>query len=302
MDYKFCHVKRKNIFVVYYLTNTLMIEVSNLSFGYKKRKPLYKNLNLRLPVGNIYGLLGKNGAGKSTLLKNFTGLLFPTKGNLIVNGFVPKNRTPSFLQTIYFIPEEVYVPSLTIDRYKKLFSPFYPSFSEEQFYSYLELLDIKDKGKLNTFSFGQQKKFILAFALACNTKILLLDEPTNGLDIPSKIKFRKLISSVFSEDKMIFISTHQIRDLDNLIDNVIIIDNGDLLLQASLQEIEQKLCFKWVDTLAGENEVLYAESSIKGYQVVTQNTMHEQTKVNLEFLFSAITENPAKAKSIFYKN
>ena len=136
-----------------------MIEISNLSFGYRKRKPLYKNLNLRLPVGSIYGLLGKNGAGKSTLLKNLTGLLFPTKGNLVVNGFVPKNRTPSFLQTIYLIPEEVYVPSLTIDRYKKLFSPFYPFFNEEQFYGYLEMLDIKDKGKLNTFSFGQQKKF-----------------------------------------------------------------------------------------------------------------------------------------------
>jgi ABC-2 type transport system ATP-binding protein len=279
-----------------------MIEVSNLAFGYKKRKPLYKNLNLRLPVGSIYGLLGKNGAGKSTLLKNLTGLLFPTRGNLVVNGFVPKNRTPSFLQTIYFIPEEVYVPALTIERYKKLFSPFYPLFNEEQFYGYLEMLDIKDKGKLNTFSFGQQKKFIIAFALACNTKILLLDEPTNGLDIPSKVKFRKLISSVFSEDKMIFISTHQIRDLDNLIDNVIIIDNGDLLLQASLAEIEQKLCFKLVDTLPDENEVLYAESSIKGHQVVVQNTMHEQTKVNLEFLFSAVTENPAKTKSIFYKN
>jgi len=278
-----------------------MIEVTNLSFGYKKRKSLYKNLNLHLPVGSIYGLLGKNGAGKSTLLKNFTGLLFPTKGNLVVNGFVPKNRTPSFLQTIYFIPEEVYVPSLTIDRYKKLFSPFYPLFNEEQFHSYLEILDIKDKGKLTTFSFGQQKKFIVAFALACNTKILLLDEPTNGLDIPSKIKFRKLISSVFTEDKMIFISTHQIRDLDNLIDSVIIIDNGDLLLQASLQEIEQKLCFKLVDTLPDENEVLYAESSIKGYQVVTQNTMHEQTKVNLEFLFSAVTENSEKTKLIFYK-
>jgi ABC-2 type transport system ATP-binding protein len=277
-----------------------MIEVNNLTFGYKKRKLLYKNLNLRLPVGSIYGLLGKNGAGKSTLLKNFTGLLFPTNGNLVVNGFVPKNRTPSFLQTIYFIPEEVYVPSLTIDRYKKLFSPFYPLFNEEQFHSYLEILDIKDKGKLTTFSFGQQKKFIVAFALACNTKILLLDEPTNGLDIPSKIKFRKLISSVFSEDKMIFISTHQIRDLDNLIDNVIIIDNGDLLLQASLPEIEQKLCFKLVDALPEENEVLYAESSIKGHQVVTQNTMHEQTKVNLEFLFSAVTENPEKTKAIFY--
>jgi ABC-2 type transport system ATP-binding protein len=279
-----------------------MIEVNNLSFGYKKRKPLYKNLNLRLPVGSIYGLLGKNGAGKSTLLKNLTGLLFPTGGNLFVNGFVPKDRTPSFLQTIYFIPEEVYVPSLTIERYKKLFSPFYPSFNEEQFSSYLELLDVKDKGKLNTFSFGQQKKFIVAFALACNTKILLLDEPTNGLDIPSKIKFRKLISSVFSEDKMIFISTHQIRDLDNLIDNVIIIDNGDLLLQASLPEIERKLSFKLVDTMPNENEILYAESSIKGYQVVAQNTLQEQTKVNLEFLFTAVTENPEKTKSLFNKN
>jgi ABC-2 type transport system ATP-binding protein len=279
-----------------------MIEISNLSFGYKKRKPLYKNLNLRLPVGSIYGLLGKNGAGKSTLLKNLTGLLFPTSGNLFVNGFKPKNRTPSFLQTIYFIPEEVYVPSLTIEQYKKLFSPFYPLFNEEQFYSYLEMLDVRDTGKLNTFSFGQQKKFIVAFALACNTRILLLDEPTNGLDIPSKIKFRKLVASVFTPDKMIFISTHQIRDLDNLIDNVIIVDNGDLLLQASLAEIEQKLCFKMVDTLPDEDELIYSESSIKGYQVVTPNPRQEATKVNLELLFSAATGNPVKTKSIFYKN
>ncbi len=279
-----------------------MIEVKNFSFGYKKRKLLYRNLNLSLPMGSIYGLLGKNGAGKSTLLKNFIGLLFPTQGHLVVNDYVPKKRLPSFLQTIYFIPEEVYVPSLTINKYKKLFAPFYPLFNEEQFYIYLDLLDVQDKGKLNTFSFGQQKKFVIAFALACNTRILLLDEPTNGLDIPSKIKFRKLLSSVFTEDKMIFISTHQIRDLDNLIDNVIIVDNGELLLQASLAEIEKKLSFKVVDTILGEDEVLYSESSLKGYQVVMQNNTNEETKINLEFLFNAVTENPAKAKSIFYKN
>ena len=287
---------------MYYLTNTLMIEVKNLSFGYKKRKPLYKNLNLQLPVGSIYGLLGKNGAGKSTLLKNFTGLLFPTQGELFVNGFIPKRRLPSFLQTIYFIPEEVYVPSLTINGYKKLFAPFYPLFNEEQFHSYLNLLDVHDKGKLKTFSFGQQKKFVIAFALACNTKILLLDEPTNGLDIPSKIKFRKLISSVFTEDKMIFISTHQIRDLDNLIDNVIIVDNGELLLQASIAEITQKLSFKVVDTIVDENEILYAEPSLKGNAVVVENKTGEESKINLEFLFNAVTENPVKAKSIFHKN
>src|SRR6478752_1275821 len=246
------------MFAVYFLTNTLMIEVKNLSFGYKKTRPLYKNLNLHLHVGSIYGLLGKNGAGKSTLLKNFTGLLFPTRGDILVNGYVPKKRLPSFLQTIYFIPEEVYVPSLTMEGYEKLFAPFYPLFSEEQFYSYLDMLDVRDKGKLNTLSFGQQKKFIIAFALACNTKILLLDEPTNGLDIPSKIKFRKLVSSVFTEDKMIFISTHQIRDLDHLIDNVIIVDDGELLLQASIDEISTKLSFKVVDEMPADTAILYA--------------------------------------------
>ena len=267
---------------MYYLTNTLMIEIKNLSFGYKKKKQLYKNLNLNLQVGSIYGLLGKNGAGKSTLLKNFTGLLFPTKGHLNVNGFTPKKRLPSFLETIYFIPEEVYVPSLTIKGYKNLFAPFYPLFNEEQFYSYLGQLDVLDKGKLSTLSFGQQKKFVIAFALACNTKILFLDEPTNGLDIPSKIKFRKLISSVFTEDKMIFISTHQIRDLDNLIDNVIIIDNGELLLQASISEITNKLSFKVVDEMPDGNKVLYSESSLKGYSIVVENITGEQSKVNLE--------------------
>ncbi|MEO7120701.1 MAG: ABC transporter ATP-binding protein [Ginsengibacter sp.] len=277
-----------------------MIEVQNLSFGYKKRKLLYKNLNLKLEAGSIYGLLGKNGAGKSTLLKNFIGLLFPKAGSISVNGFEPKKRWPSFLETIYFIPEEVYVPALTAERYKNLFSPFYPAFNQEQFYSYLEQLDVKDKGKLNSLSFGQQKKFIIAFALACNTKVLLLDEPTNGLDIPSKIKFRKLIASIFTDDKIIFISTHQIRDLDNLIDRVIIVDNGELLLNESIKEISDKLCFKSVSELPETGKVLYAEDSLKGYAVAMENTEHEDSKVNLEHLFNAITENPVMAKTIFH--
>ena len=163
-----------------------MIDVENLSFGYKRKKLLYKNLSLKLEAGSIYGLLGKNGAGKSTLLKNFIGLLFPTDGNLTVNGFEPKRRSPAFLETIYFIPEEVYVPPVSVERYKNLFAPFYSSFDENKFYSYLEHLDVKDNGKLTSLSFGQQKKFIIAFALACNTKVLLLDEPTNGLDIHLK--------------------------------------------------------------------------------------------------------------------
>jgi ABC-2 type transport system ATP-binding protein len=276
-----------------------MISIQNLSFGYRKNRPLYKNLSLTLEAGSIYGLLGKNGAGKSTLLKNLAGLLFPTAGTISVNGFSPQKRLPSFLETIYLIPEEVHVPALTIHQYKNLFAPFYPNFDAEKFFSYLEQLDVKEQGKLNTLSFGQQKKFIIAFALACNTKVLLLDEPTNGLDIPSKIRFRKLISSVFNEDRMIFISTHQIRDLDNLIDRVIIVDKGELLLNTSITGIAEKLCFKTVTELADTDTLLYSEESLKGFAVVTENSGSEDSKVNLEHLFNAITENPAKAKVIF---
>lgn len=276
-----------------------MIQVENLSFGYKKKKLLYKEVSLSLETGSIYGLLGKNGAGKSTLLKNFIGLLFPTAGNILVNGFSPKKREPSFLESIYLIPEEVYVPSLTIHQYKNLFAPFYPAFDEALFYSYLEQLDVKDQGKLSTLSFGQQKKFVIAFALACNTKVLLLDEPTNGLDIPSKIRFRKLLSSVLYEDRIIFVSTHQIRDLDNLIDRVIIVDNGELLLHASITEIASKLSFKTVNDLEDAHEILYQEESLKGYSIVTTNNDGIDSKVNLEHLFNAITENPTMAKAIF---
>ena len=221
-----------------------MIEIKNVSFGYQAKKLLYKNLALNLSSGNIYGLLGKNGAGKSTLLKNMIGLLYPLEGSITVNGSNPAKRLPSFLETIYFIPEEVHVPAVTIDRYIGLFCPFYPLFNREHLMVYLDRLEVTTKAQLSTLSFGQQKKFIIAFALACNTKILLLDEPTNGLDIPSKKRFRKLIASVMNEERMIFISTHQIKDLDNLIDQVIIVDNGQLLLNASIPAIGEKLSFK----------------------------------------------------------
>ena len=276
-----------------------MITIDNLSFGYSRKKSLYTGLDLTLQPGSIYGLLGKNGAGKSTLLKNLAGLLFPTGGRIAVNDFTPRKREPSFLETIYLIPEEVYVPSVTVNTYKKLFAPFYPNFNSDDFHNYLDQLDVKEQGKLSTLSFGQQKKFIIAFALACNTKILLLDEPTNGLDIPSKIRFRKLIPSVFTQDRMIFISTHQIRDLDNLIDRVIIIDNGALLLHESINRIAEKLCFKTVSEISSADQVLYSEKSLRGFTVVSENFNDEHSKVNLEHLFNAVTDNPVRIKEIF---
>ncbi|MBL0136323.1 MAG: ABC transporter ATP-binding protein [Chitinophagaceae bacterium] len=277
-----------------------MIDITNMSFGYSKKKLLYKKINLHLEAGHIYGLLGKNGAGKSTLLKNIIGLLFPTEGEIRVNNHTPEKRRPAFLESIYFIPEEVYVPALTVEKYVNLFSPFYPKFNRNDFNRYMEELDVKTENKLTSLSFGQQKKFVIAFALACNTDILLLDEPTNGLDIPSKKRFRKLIASVMNESRTIFISTHQIRDLDHLIDQVIIIDEGDLLLNASINAIGEKLVFRAVDEISDSVHVLYSEESMKGILTVSENIDKEESKVNLEHLFSAVTDNPEKIKTLFH--
>jgi ABC-2 type transport system ATP-binding protein len=276
-----------------------MIHIQNLCFGYSKKRLLYKDLSLSLENGKIYGLLGKNGAGKSTFLKNLSGLLFPTSGRISVFGAEPGKRQPSFLQNIYLIPEEVYVPGISIARYVKIFAPFYPGFNPEHFQHYLKELEVDTTARLKTLSFGQQKKFIIAFALACNTGLLLLDEPTNGLDIPSKAQFRRLIASTMTEGRIILISTHQTRDLENLIDSVLIIDNGDLLLHAPMEKISEKLNFKIIRELPENNEVLFSEPALGGFVVVQENQDASDHQVNLEHLFNAVIQKPDEIRRIF---
>jgi ABC-2 type transport system ATP-binding protein len=274
-----------------------MIEIQNLSFGYNRKKMLYENLSLSLEAGSIYGLLGKNGAGKSTLLCNMMGLLFPVSGKIEVVKHNPQKRQPSFLQNVYFIPEEVALPSISIHTYLELYAPFYPKFNENQFYEYLKEFEVSSDQKLNKMSFGQQKKAIIAFGLACNTQVLIMDEPTNGLDIPSKSQFRKLVAAALTEERLFIISTHQVRDLDNLIDQIIIIDESDVVLKASVSSITEKLCFKTVAQL--DETVIYAEDSLKGKTVVAVNTLGEDSKLNMEHLFNAVITNPNRVKGIF---
>ncbi|MET4083976.1 ABC-2 type transport system ATP-binding protein [Pedobacter sp. UYP30] len=276
-----------------------MINISNLSFGYSKGNLLYQDLSLLLNDGNIYGLLGKNGAGKSTLLKNIAGSLFPTGGCVTVDGMIPQKRLPSFLRTVYYIPEESFVPAITIKQYTTLFGVFYPNFNADQLNDYLKELDVVVLGKLSSLSFGQQKKFIIAFALACNTKVILMDEPTNGLDIPSKTQFRKLIASVMNEERIIFISTHQTRDLENLIDQVVIVNNGNLLLNASVDEITSRLYFETVSEISSDQKVLYTEEHLKGTSIVRENISGDDSRLNLEHLFNGATQNPKLLNQIF---
>ncbi len=282
---------------MYYRTNTLkyMIKIENLSFSYKK-KPVFENVSFNLKSG-IYGLLGENGVGKTTLLHIISGLRFPKEGTCKIFDKDSERRSPETLEQFFFLPEEFQAPSVKIDEFIKCNSIFYPNFSKEQFDKYLVEFNVENDRKMADLSFGQKKKVLIAFAIALNTPITLLDEPTNGLDIPSKAQFRKIIASAFDEQKCIIISTHQVRDLESLIDPIIILDRNQVLLNNSVEEITRKLLFSY--TSYKPEDVLYCEQTMQGYSSVQINEYGEESTLNIESLFNAVISNKNQIKELF---
>lgn len=276
-----------------------MVHIENVSFGYPNKTQLFEDLNVSLPLGNIYGLLGKNGAGKSSLLKLIAGLLFPKKGCLHVGGFLPKDRRPEFLSEIYLVTEEFEVPAMGMKRFVDLYSPFYPRFNQELLQVYLNEFNLPTDEKLTALSYGQKKKFLLSFGLATDCQLLILDEPTNGLDIPSKSQFRKVVASAIHEERSFIISTHQARDMENLIDPIIILDEGQIVFFEDYEQISKKLTVNKIKTLPSIDQVVYSESNFSGYTVVEENTSDVESNMNLEILFNAVVNNREKVQEIF---
>ena len=265
-----------------------MIDIRNLSFSYTKKHKLFDNLSQSLVKGKIYGLLGKNGTGKSTLLKLINGVLFPKEGNITVEDFDSSQRNPAMLKEIFFLSENYELPALKDSQFVKAYAPFYENFDHDQFQTNVDIFEIPKDRRLNKLSLGQKKKFIIAFGIATNAKYLLLDEPTNGLDIPSKSQFRKIIASGFSEDQIVIISTHQIRDLSKLIESVIIIDDGKIIFSKDLFEVEDKLLFTKSLSERGEGNPIYTELLGGAYMHIYPNQQNNPSEVELEVLFNAI--------------
>jgi ABC-2 type transport system ATP-binding protein len=269
-----------------------MLQIKNLDFSYRKGRKLFDGLDLSLGKGNIYGLLGKNGAGKSTLLKVMTGLLYAQKGSVELYGNSLEKRLPETLKEIFFLPEEIYLPDFTTSEYIKLYSAFYDRFNPAQMQEMMREFEVDPSDRLKHMSYGQKKKFVIAFGLATNCSLILMDEPTNGLDIPSKSKFRKVVASMIDENRSIMISTHQVRDLENLIDPVIIIEQGKIIFQQPVDVIAEGLSFHQT----GRDEsvptgLLYSEEMFGGTRVVTRNTAGEASQVDFELLFNAVLSN-----------
>jgi ABC-2 type transport system ATP-binding protein len=269
-----------------------MIQLEEITFGYNKKKPIFKNLSLELKPGFIYGLLGKNGAGKSTLLKQISGMAFPNHGTANVLGFNASDRNPEMLQDLFVIPEEFELPPISLETYVKLNSPFYPYFSNEQFDFYLKEFDLERDVKVSKLSYGQKKKFLISFGLATNARLLILDEPTNGLDIPSKSQFRKILASALDEDKMMIISTHQVRDLENLIDAIVVLEKGKIILNHSLSTVSERFLFNHNLSDMPSDEIIYAEELSGKNAGIVLNTAGFDGRVDLELLFNGVVKSP----------
>ena len=280
----------------------MMIEIKNLSFSYgKKKQSVFNDFSLTLDKGSVYGLLGKNGTGKSTLLYLMTGLLRPQAGQVLYKGVDVSMRYPLTLQDMFLVPEEFALPSVSLKRYLKLNTPFYPNFSNELLNACLHDFDMNEDIHLGELSMGQKKTVFMCFALATNTSLLVMDEPSNGLDIPSKSQFRKVIASGMTDEKAVIISTHQVRDIDSLLDHVVIIDGTRVLLNESVKTICEKLYFVEQGMNESTDTALYVQPSVQGNSVIFPNTYNEETNLNLEVLFNAMLTEREKMQFLFNK-
>lgn len=272
-----------------------MLSFSNVSFTYGRRgKEVLSGLSLDFEENGIYGILGKNGTGKSTMLYLAAGLLRPKGGNVTAEGVPTQSRRPETLREIFLVPEEFDLPKVSLRTYVQLNAPFYPSFREDILARCLNSFELAEDLNIGRLSMGQKKKVYISFALAAGTKYLLMDEPTNGLDIPSKKVFREVIAREMSEERVMIISTHQVRDVEQLIDHVVIVSEGAVLLNASTAEIESRLRFEQRAVGSDLSDALFVQQTMRGIELICPNSGNDETPIDLELLFNALQTVPAE--------
>lgn len=277
-----------------------MIAFKDVCFSYRRNIPVLSNLSLQIEPGTVCGLLGRNGVGKSTMLYLTAGLLRPRSGQVLCNGYIPSDRQVNFLNDIFIVPEEFDLPPITLDEYVRINSVFYPKFNLDLMHSILEIFALPGNINLGALSLGQKKKAFLSFALACNTSVLLLDEPTNGLDITAKRMFRAAITAAMTDDKTIIISTHQVYDVENILDHVVIADNNRILLNRPMIDIQTKLRFGYTQDPEQAKRALFSIPMPGGFNVVEfLDDTDRETEVNLETLFELTNSNPDLINQLF---
>ncbi len=276
-----------------------MVNIEKLTFAFKKSQPLFTGLDMKLEKGNTYGLFGLNGAGKTTLLNHISGMLFPDSGICTLDGSPVRERLPEVLSNLFILPEQFELPKMDALQYIDLFGPFYPQFDFKYMTDTLDEFQVEPAKNLTELSYGQRKKFLIAFALASRAGLLLMDEPTNGLDIPSKSQFRKIMAATDNSDRCVVISTHQVRDLDTLIDRITVLHDGSIIFDQTVQSIIEKLTFLKLETDSNRTNI-YSEEILGGVSAICIREEHDRdTQIDLELLFNGIIMQTKNLNSAF---
>ena len=215
-----------------------MLELKNVTKTFGSFKAL-DDLTMTVPKGAVYGLVGPNGAGKSTAIRHIAGIYRPDSGSITLEG-LPIYENPIIKQTIGYIPDDVfYFPAATMEDMRKFYRRMYPKFDDALFERLYEAFDLPRKGQIRRFSKGMQKQAAFHLTLSCRPDVLILDEPVDGLDPVMRRQVMSLIlSDVAEHGTTVLISSHNLRELEDVCDHVGIMDHGKMLLEKSLADMQ----------------------------------------------------------------
>ena len=278
-----------------------VLSIRHLSKSFGSRRIL-TDINLDVTPGEIFGFLGPNGSGKTTTIKLMLGLLRMEQGEIRICG---RNIVTDFEEAVKSVGGIIENPEmykyLTGRQNLEQYARMYGNIPKERFDEVIRLVGLQTRidDKISKYSLGMRQRLGLAQAILHRPALLVLDEPTNGLDIPSKSQFRKVLASGMSEEKSVVISTHQVRDIDRLLDHVIVIDGSQVLLDESVVRITDKLFFAEQGMSDPTDDALYVQPSVHGNSVILPNHYGEESPLNLELLFNALLTEREKIQAIF---
>ena len=218
--------------------NMPLLECRNLCKSYVSGIPVLNNFNLTLNRGHIVGLLGPNGSGKTTLIKLINGLLTPTSGEVLINGYKPGVESKS---VISYLPERTYLEAQNdVKSLIELFTDFYSDFKPERALMMLQNLNIPVNAKLKTLSKGTKEKVQLILVMSRDASLYILDEPIAGVDPAARDYIIRTILNNYNPEATLLICTHLIQDIENILDEVVFLKYGSVILHSTVDEIRSK--------------------------------------------------------------
>ncbi|MBE6934141.1 MAG: ABC transporter ATP-binding protein [Ruminococcaceae bacterium] len=250
-----------------------MLEMKNVTKTFDGFKAL-DDLNMTVPQGCVYGLVGPNGAGKSTAIRHLTGVYRPDRGSITMEG-IPIYENTALKARIGYIPDEVFFfPSATMEEMRRFYRDIYPYFDDALFEELYSVFQLPKKGQLRRFSKGMQKQAAFHLTICTRPDVLILDEPVDGLDpVMRRQVWSLILSDVAQRGTTVLISSHNLRELEDICDHVGIMDHGKMLLERSLADMQgNTLKLQMVGDIPQDLEILHESQSGRLKTLVVRGT------------------------------